>query len=349
MSPLFVRLPLLTLLAASCCFTQGARAQTLLVHTESSFGSSSIPDSLPDAPSTSRVQEPVPAPSSTAPAPAPAQDSKPRAQGNAAGSAAPEEPLPGESQEHFRARIKLEAAAQVKKEESQRNLYILPNFNSVLAGETPPLSPGQKFDLVFHTAKDPYTFTIAFIVAGFGEINDSHVGYHWGPAGYFRRVGAAYGDNVDGAIWGNAILPSILHQDPRYFRRGPGHSIVSRVLWAAGSTVLCYGDNGKLQFNVSNIAGNFIAGGISNLYYPDDERGIGLAVSNAFTVSVEGAAGAQLLEFGPDLTALLERRRLRHRAFLQAKRDGTPLPGKGWRPPAPVPSSPADSTSAPRP
>jgi hypothetical protein len=240
--------------------------------------------------------------------------------------------LPADQQ---KACIKAAADLQVKSEEKQRNLFILPAFNTVIAGVSPPLTPGQKWDLVYHTAKDPYTFAIAFVVTGFGEIEDNS-NYGWGPSGYFKDVGAAYLDNVDGAVIGNAILPILLHQDPRYFRLGHG-SIVRRILNAAGSTVIARGDNGKTEFNFSNVAGNFLSGAISNAYYPADKRGVGLTVGNAITVTAEGAVGAQLLEFGPDINALIARQRARHLAKLAA-RNGTATPAT--TPPTPPPAKP---------
>ncbi|QHN03935.1 hypothetical protein FTO74_11555 [Granulicella sp. WH15] len=223
-----------------------------------------------------------------------------------------------ETDEQRKDRERLEGEAQVDRQVHQRNFGIIPNFNTVIGGLPPPLSPRQKFEVVFHTTTDPYTFAIAFVVAGFGELSPPNQGYGWGASGYFYRFGTAYADNVDGALWGNAILPVILHQDPRYYRKATG-SIKSRILYSALSTIICRGDNGQRQFNISNVAGNLIAGGISNIYYPSEQRGIGLVFSNGLTVTAEGAVGAQLLEFAPDITGYIHRRREHHRMMLQQK------------------------------
>ena len=206
-----------------------------------------------------------------------------------------------------------EAEREVKAEEKQRIAGVVPNFNVVLGGQAVPLTPHEKLSLAFHTIIDPYTIGLAVLGGGYGEITDDHTGYGHGPGGYFKRVGAAYADSADGTLIGNALLPIVLHQDPRYFRKGEG-SIRSRVVYSALSTFICHGDTGRLQFNLSNVLGNFIAGGISNAYYPADERGVGLAISNATVVTLEGMIGAQLLEFSPDVSERIHRRR-------QAKRD----------------------------
>ena len=184
----------------------------------------------------------------------------------------------------------------------------MPQFQVVMGGKAVPLSPGQKARLALHSAIDPFYIGWAFVIGGgLGEVEDSHSGFGWGPAGYFKRVGATYADNVNGALIGNALLPIILHQDPRYFRKGTG-SIKSRFVYAALSTVICHGDNGKNQFNTSNVLGNFISGAISNAYYPANERGLGLTFENGADVTLFGALGGQLLEFGPDLAKLVTKK-----------------------------------------
>ena len=197
----------------------------------------------------------------------------------------------------------------MKAAEKQRLLGIMPQFQLVSGGAAKPLTAGQKFDLALHSAIDPFYIGWAFVIGGgWGEVVDSNKGYGWGDAGYFKRVGANYADNVDGAVIGNALLPVILHQDPRYFRVGTG-TLGHRFLHAALSTVVCKGDNGKTQANVSNVLGNFIAGGVSNLYYPRDERGALLTVENGISVTLFGALGGQFLEFGPDINRLVSHRK----------------------------------------
>jgi hypothetical protein len=198
-----------------------------------------------------------------------------------------------------------ESERELKQEEQQRLLGVVPNFNVVMNGHALPLTGGQKWNLALHGIVDPFYFGWAFAVGGgYSELVDSNSGYGWGPAGYFKRVGANYADNVNGAIIGNALLPQLLHQDPRYFRKGTG-SIKSRIWVAALSTVVCKGDNGKTQFNVSNVLGNYISGAISNAYYPANQRGIGLTLENGSDVTLFGALGGQMYEFAPDLIRIV--------------------------------------------
>lgn len=199
---------------------------------------------------------------------------------------------------------KLKAAAELKEQEHQRILGLMPNFNTSNVQNAEPLSPGQKFDLALKSAVDPFTFVAAGLDAGLGQAEDSNSGYGQGAAGYGKRLGAAYVDAFDGTMLGSALFPVLLHQDPRYFRKGSG-SFSSRLLWALASTVICKNDNGKLSPNYSNVLGNIAAGGISNLYYPSTDRGAALTFERAFTVSAEGALGAVFVEFWPDISKKL--------------------------------------------
>jgi hypothetical protein len=196
------------------------------------------------------------------------------------------------------------AEEQLKQQEHQRVLGIFPAFNSSNTQNAAPLNPSQKFRLAFKSATDPFTFAFAAVDASINQLQDDFHGYGQGMAGYSKRFGASYVDTFDGTMLGNALLPSLFHQDPRYFRRGTG-SVKSRIWYAALSTVRCKGDNGRWQPSYSNLLGNLTAGTISNLYYPEQDRGVGLTFQRAFTVSAEGAIGAVLLEFWPDISRKL--------------------------------------------
>jgi hypothetical protein len=96
---------------------------------------------------------------------------------------------------------------------------------------------------------------------------------------------------------GNAILPSVLKQDPRYFYKGTG-TVRERALYAISTVVICKGDNGKWQPNYSNVLGNLAAAGISNAYYPSSDRnGVSLTIGNALLGTASGAIGSLIQEF----------------------------------------------------
>lgn len=197
------------------------------------------------------------------------------------------------------------AAQQVKEEEHQRILGILPNFGTSYVSDAASLTAGQKMSLAFRSAVDPATFGIAALVAGYHEANDDYGGFGWGAQGFGKRWGAAYLDAFDGAIIGNGILPAVFHQDPRYFRLGHG-TTRHRLLYAAMTTVMCKHDHsGRWEPNYSNVGGNIIAGAISNYYYPSQESGWGQTIESGMIVTLEGTGGAIFDEFWPDISRKL--------------------------------------------
>jgi hypothetical protein len=232
------------------------------------------------------------------PAPAPGSD-PPAAPGgalkNGAAQNTSQQPSTPESQRQ-------KAAEQIKEQEHQRIAGVLPSFNVTYLSDAASMTAGQKISLAFRSAVDPYTFGIAFIVAGIDETHGDEAGFKWGPQGYFERSGAAYLDAFDGAMIGNGILPAVLHQDPRYFRLGHG-SFHHRFFYAIATSYICKHDNThRWEPNYSNVGGNIIAGAISNLYYPGSNSGWGQTITTGLVVTTEGTFGGVLQEFWPDIS-----------------------------------------------
>ncbi len=183
------------------------------------------------------------------------------------------------------------AEEQVKEEEKQRVLGVVPNFYVTYVPDAAPLTSKQKFELAWKSVVDPVTFILTGVIAGVQQSNDVFSGYGQGAQGYAKRYGADYANAVSSTFIGSAILPSLLKQDPRYFYKGTG-SGRSRFFYAVANAVICKGDNGRWQANYSNIIGSLAAGGISNLYYPaQDRHGVELTFENtAFAIGASAAA-----------------------------------------------------------
>lgn len=188
------------------------------------------------------------------------------------------------------------AEQQMHVEEKQRVLGVFPNFYTSYVWKAEPLTAGQKFRLAWRSAIDPVTFLSTAAVAGIQQWNNDFADYGPGASGYAKRYGANYADGFIGVMLGGAVFPSILHQDPRYFYKGTG-SIRSRALYALSTVVIARGDNGRWQPNYSNVLGTFAAGGISNAYYPANDRGFGLTMENSLIGLAAGGGTALLQEF----------------------------------------------------
>lgn len=172
------------------------------------------------------------------------------------------------------------AQEEIKVEEKQRVLGVIPNFYVSYLPDPEPLTSKQKFELAWKTSVDPFTLVVVGGAAGIAQAQNHFSGYGQGAEGYAKRYGAAYADTVAGNFIGAALLPSLFKQDPRYFYKGTGNA-PSRFTYALASAVICKGDNGHWQTNYSNILGSLAAGGISNLYYPEQDRnGAGLTFEN---------------------------------------------------------------------
>jgi hypothetical protein len=188
------------------------------------------------------------------------------------------------------------AQEQIKAAEHQRVLGILPNFYSSYIWDAAPLNAKQKFNLALHSITDPMEFVGTGVVAGAEQANNTFSGYGQGAQGYAKRYGAAYADDAIGKTIGSAILPSLFHQDPRYFYKGSG-SVRSRMFYAISRAVVTRGDNGRQEPNYSRVLGSFAAGGIANLYYPAGDRGVGLTLGNALVGTAGNAIDNLIREF----------------------------------------------------
>lgn len=187
------------------------------------------------------------------------------------------------------------ATEQVQVEEKQRVLGIIPNFYVVYDPDPVPLTTKLKFRLALKVATDPITALGVAFLSGTQQAGDTP-NYGQGAEGFGKRVGANSADGFTDIMIGGAILPSLLHQDPRYFYQGAGTK-KSRMRHAVFHPFVCKGDNGKWQPNYSSLGGDLASSGISNLYYPESNRGAGLVLTNFGISTAERVAASLVQEF----------------------------------------------------
>jgi hypothetical protein len=217
-----------------------------------------------------------------------------------------------------------QAADQLKAQEHQRVMGVMATFNTTANRDALPLSPRQKLQLFFKSETDPWPFGLALVVAGIGQAENTYPEWGQGVQGYAKRFGGAYADAFIGNFFGNAVLTSVLHEDPRYFQKGTG-GFTKRFLWAAASTIWCRRDNGTWGPNYANVGGNLIGAAISRIYYPASQRTVGNTIEDGFTVSAEGIVGSEIIEFWPDIVRHHKRKR-EEKAARQAAQTAPPAP-----------------------
>jgi carboxypeptidase family protein len=185
------------------------------------------------------------------------------------------------------------ATEQFKAEERQRVLGIIPNFYVAYDKNSEPFTAKMKFELALKVSTDPVTAAGVLLVASAKQAGNSpDYGQGWGA--YGKRLGAISADGFSDIMIGGAILPSLLHQDPRYFYQGQGTS-GSRIRHAVLSPFWARFDNGKWGPNYSSLGGDLASSALANLYYPRSNRGAGLVFGN-FAIGTAERIGASLAQ-----------------------------------------------------
>ena len=191
-------------------------------------------------------------------------------------------------------------SSDASEHESRHILGVIPNYKTSLNFDHyEPLTSREKFKIASEDSLDPGTFALSAVFGGLGQVTDANKSFGQGAAGFGRYFGASYGDLLIGNYMSEAVFPSILHQDSRYFRRGTGGGY-SRFAYAISQIFCTHSDSGGTQFNYSEWLGNATAVAISNAYYPD-HRSAGSSMSKLGMQIGLDAVGNVLKEFWPDL------------------------------------------------
>ncbi len=199
--------------------------------------------------------------------------------------------------------IKPEAQAARKENgtSNDRLFWTLPNFLTVEnAHEIPPLTSKEKFKVVLRTSFDPVEYPYVGFLAGISQATDSEPGYGQGAAGYAKRYGSAFADNTIENFMTGAILPSLLHQDPRYYQLGNG-TFKHRLGYAISRIFVTRSDSGNTAFNASEVLGSAVAAGIANTYHPAGDRTVANTMSVWWTEVGWDTVAIGVKEFWPDI------------------------------------------------
>ena len=178
---------------------------------------------------------------------------------------------------------------------------VLPNYKAINDPEQPvvAMTPGEKFGLVQHYF-DPFTFVFTSITAGLEQAGNEKEGYGQGAMGFAKRYGADFTDGFTNELFVTGLFPTLLHEDPRYYRLGRG-SAVKRTAYALSRILITHSDSGAARFNSSEFLGNIASGALSMTYYPQNERNAGGVFSRMGVEIGYDSLFNVLKEFYPDL------------------------------------------------
>jgi len=227
---------------------------------------------------------------------------------------------------------KIESTKTKKRDESRdevpkRIFLIVPNF--MTTNDQPenqePLTPREKFNIAWHQFWDESAHYGNAIQAGISQAANGlpHYGQGWGA--YGERYLAQEGDQFTGSMLIYGVLPTVLHEDPRYFRRGRG-SAWSRIGYAMSRVVIARTDSGKPTFNACQMFGQLGQASLSLLYYPKEDRALrgvlsGWAINQGYNIGWN-----QLKEWTPDLSAFMRRHSKKYKKSQQLQDSRTTNP-----------------------
>jgi hypothetical protein len=193
---------------------------------------------------------------------------------------------------------------------NDRLFYALPNFLTLEnTGQVPPLTVGQKFKVVTRGSFDYIQIPWYGFLSGISQAEDSEPGYGQGAQGYGKRFGASFADGTIENYMTGAILPSLLHQDPRFFQSGQG-GFWHRTGYAVSRIFITRTDSGSQQFNYSEVFGSAASAAISTYsYHPQGDRTFSNTASVWGTQVGYDTITIVVKEFWPDIRRKLRKKK----------------------------------------
>jgi hypothetical protein len=256
---------------------------------------------LPGLSSTGSAQEPGSGPGAAAELPKAPQAQSAPAAGNAPGQQAPvQQPASAQSQAPGRP-APGSTEVPVSKQQPKRILGLMPNYRAVSAGAIPPpATPGQAFKIATLNSFDYSSFVFVGITSALAEGTNAHTQLGKGMPGYGRYYWRGFADKTVGNYMVIFALPSVLHEDERYYAKGEG-SILGRGIYASSRILITPDYHGHNGFNASEILGRGIAQGISLSYYPSKSQSAGSIASKYAYAIGRDALTNTFREFWPDI------------------------------------------------
>jgi len=186
-------------------------------------------------------------------------------------------------------------------QQTKRILGVVPNFSAVSADtKLPPQTAKEKFILAGKNSFDYSSFLLAGIQAGFAMNGDSYPEFHQGVKGYARYYWHTLADTADENFFVSGVGPIVFHQDNRFYTLGHG-GIGKRAWYAATRVLVTRQDDGRENFNFSEVIGSGASAGVSTLYYPTKYRTWTKVGQKWLTSDIIDSANFVFKEFWPDI------------------------------------------------
>jgi hypothetical protein len=185
----------------------------------------------------------------------------------------------------------------------QRIALIIPDYQTVEDSSVPvaPMTAAEKWRLAWKETIDPFNIATAAMTAAFSQRGNQTPKYGEGWPNYGRRFGAAIADFGTQNFFSAGVFAVLLHQDPRYFRKGPSAKFLPRVWYSVTRLVVCRNDSGRETLNTSNFLGMSLGIAASNVYYPSASRTGTIMAGRVETSMLGGVTGSLMSEFWPDI------------------------------------------------
>jgi len=191
------------------------------------------------------------------------------------------------------------------KQQPKRILGVMPNYRAVSAGAIPPPpAPKEAFKIATENSFDYSAFVFAGVTGLLAKGTDAHPQLGKGPAGFWAYYWRGYVDKTDGNYWVIFALPSVLHEDERYFAKGEG-GFWKRSIYASSRVLITPNYHGHNSFNAPEVFGRGISQAISLTYYPSQDQAFGEFMEKYGYAMGRDALTNVFREFWPDIDSHL--------------------------------------------
>ncbi|MGH9401360.1 MAG: hypothetical protein ACRD2P_04545 [Terriglobia bacterium] len=187
-------------------------------------------------------------------------------------------------------------------------LGLVPTYDVTNGENNAPMTAKEKLRMAVDNSANSYEVVEAAIKAEYyrGTSPPKKIGH--GATGYLKQWGASYLDEVSGNMFHTFLYPTLLHQDPRYYRKGGG-SIIRRAAYSLSRVFVTRGDRGQTEFNASMVLGSATSTALSNAYYPPRSHDAEISIGNLGWSLVGDGASNVFKEFWPDIAQRLSKNR----------------------------------------